>query len=166
MPLPFSGRPRESPPRPNLSQPPLHPHRQPPSPTPQVPLHLSRRPSSISTVSPPRLHHESPSSLPQAFLHLHRQPPRLHHESPSSLPQVFLHLHRQPPSPTPRVPLFSPADLPPSPSSAPSVFCLEGVPALGGIPLRRSLHPSIPPVSPSAQHPLYQSSREDENALT
>ena len=97
MPLPFSGRPRESPPRPNLSQPPLLLHRQPPSPTPRVPLFsptdlppsppsiplayttspplLSRRPSSISVVSPPRLHHEFPSSLPQAFLHLRRQPP-------------------------------------------------------------------------------------------
>gem|GEM_PF-5760799 len=143
MPLPFSGRPRESPPRPELSQPPLHLHRQPSSPTPRVPLFsptgLPPSPSSIPlayTTSPlfspaglplsppsaPLAYTTSPhSSLPQAFLHLHRQPPsptprvppllsrrpssistvsppRLHHESPSSLPQVFLYLHRQPPS--------------------------------------------------------------------
>ncbi len=45
----------------------------------------------------------------------------------------------------------------------------EGNPALGGSPLRlilRHPYPSILPIIPSVQHPLYQSSREGENALT
>ena len=67
----------------------------------------------------------------------------------------------------------------------PFVFCPKGNPALGGspppssalretppsgvAPLRlslRRLYSSILLVSPSVQHPLYQSSREGENALT
>ena len=51
----------------------------------------------------------------------------------------------------------------------PFVFCPEGDPALGGSPLRlilRHPYPSILPIIPSVQHPLYQSSREGKSALT
>ena len=51
----------------------------------------------------------------------------------------------------------------------PSVFSPERDPTLRGSPLRlilRRPYPSILPIIPSMQHPLYQSSREDENALT
>ena len=67
----------------------------------------------------------------------------------------------------------------------PSVFCPKGDPALKSIPPSSSVpretlpsgvapfifyperDPTLhPPVSPSAQHPLYQSSREGKNALT
>ncbi len=51
----------------------------------------------------------------------------------------------------------------------PFVFCPKGNPALGGSPLRlilRRPYPSILPISPPVQRPLYQSSREGENALT
>ena len=47
----------------------------------------------------------------------------------------------------------------------PFVFCPEGDPALGGSPLRlilRHPYPSILPIIPSVQHPLYQSSREEK----
>ena len=51
----------------------------------------------------------------------------------------------------------------------PFVFCPKGTPALGGSPLHlilRRPYPSIHPIIPSVQHPVYQSSREGENVLT
>ena len=56
-----------------------------------------------------------------------------------------------------------------STGDSPVIFYLEGTPPSEVSSLRLILHrlyPSILPVSPSVQHPIYQSSREGKNALT